>query len=87
MLSFCMVGFFFPRWLKHCFAYQLISVYHLFGGFFSHSSCLNFIHLQRLILCLICVVRHKTTEILNILKGLSDCSLEEGQDDTSLVSC
>lgn len=53
-----------------------------------HSSCFNCIHLQRLILCIICVVGQKTAEIINILVS-AECSysLEKGQDDTSLASC
>lgn len=67
-----------PCWLKHDLAYQLmISIYCLFVFPVTHSSCLNCIHLQRLIRCQICVVRHKTREILNIVKSAERLLLEE----------
>lgn len=41
------------------------------------SSFLSCIHLQRLILCLICVVRRTTTEILNIVRSAEQLLTEE----------
>lgn len=69
--------FFFLHWVQHSSAYQLtISVYRLFSVV--RSSCLKGIHLQRLILCVICVVGQKTAEILNILRSAECLLIGEG---------